>query len=1031
MKSEDTLVFDDSFNSKHYNLDCKKVYLIQEVKFQEKVEYFKLKPIVDKESVGWIKAEDGIKVLNTIPQKVTIKESDPDFLLTIEDLSKSKLYTKRFITVFNNNIYYALFYKQDFVGMVNAESLDYGNIKSVKFTFKNEISQIYNQPDLSSPVRFNHYNRTFTASAHFNLSGDRIIGFRFGEKIFWANASDLDINLEDIQKDRSFNKKDLIIEYNKNSIRANPEEYYRIDKVFDTSKNIDKIINDFTSINSGSKLYKPFDINIGIICDEFMYYALKDSANIDYIPFNENMVVNKDYDLVIVVSSWRGIDESWQYIANPKGSKRKILNDLLDEYNNLEIPTVFYSKEDPVNYERFVSIAKHCKYIYTSAKEMIETYIKDTGNTNVDYMQFSINPKYHNPIGKDFTKIYNHNQVIFAGSWMKKYPIRNQETKEIFEGVNQSSKNLNIIDRNYLRELHDYQFPYYLAPNISKTLNHESLMKLHKATSWGINLNSVKYSSTMFANRVYELQAMGNLIISNYSMGVNNEFPYISMVHNQEDVLRTLDSTTEKEKLEVIAKSISEVMLNHTAYHRMNKFLQKEQYVKNLDKPSILVIGENEKSRQSFDQQFYPSKHFIIQDEINENVIMDYDFVTFFSENYFYEENYLRNILSGFAYTNADVIEMTHNKTYNFKETVEFNKYLSLIDTQNYFNVKKIFEIPLIEVEQRKENFGKLVEEKILSVIIPIYNNGKYLEDKCFRSLKRSSIFNKMEIIMIDDGSTDKETLKVIKRLRRRNPEIVYHRFPEGSGSASRPRNKGIEMVRTKYLTFLDPDNEASGDGYKYLLDELLSDEDLDLVLGNVIKEDNSKKTLLNYHYYVVTNNEGENIVHNPKDFLIKANLRAHSIQALIVKTDILQDNHLKMIEGAAGQDTMFFQELILQTSKFKSIPYVIHIYYAAVDGSVTTTIKKSFFDKYLVLEKERVPFLKKHDIYDIYVNQRFPYYFVNWYYKRLSSVPENEYEYVITILREILDMYIESYDYGDEVFNSILNEVFNLKINN
>ena len=49
-------------------------------------------------------------------------------------------------------------------------------------------------------------------------------------------------------------------------------------------------------------------------------------------------------------------------------------------------------------------------------------------------------------------------------------------------------------------------------------------MNTHRLFRWAINVNSVKYSETMFANRVYELQAMGNLLLTNYSMGVNNKF---------------------------------------------------------------------------------------------------------------------------------------------------------------------------------------------------------------------------------------------------------------------------------------------------------------------------------------------------------------------------------------------------------------------------------------------------------------------------------------------------------------------------
>ena len=83
--------------------------------------------------------------------------------------------------------------------------------------------------------------------------------------------------------------------------------------------------------------------------------------------------------------------------------------------------------------------------------------------------------------------------------------------------------------------------------------------------------------------------------------------------------------------------------------------------------------------------------------------------------------------------------------------------------------------------------YGQNNRNKKLSVIIPIHNNGTYLEDKCMRSLRRSSIFKEMEIIFVNDGSTDSETISIINRLRRRYPDIVYYAYEEGSGSASRP----------------------------------------------------------------------------------------------------------------------------------------------------------------------------------------------------------------------------------------------------
>src|SRR5699024_9999371 len=169
-----------------------------------------------------------------------------------------------------------------------------------------------------------------------------------------------------------YNIEDVRKEYYINSIRADNSEYYSVNQKFNTTDKLRGIIQNFSDTDTDSRLYKPINIHIGIICDEFMYYSLKDSANIEYIPFEENIKVNPKYDIVLVVSSWSGIDNSWHYVANPQGDKRQILINMLDKYNTMGIPTVFYSKEDPVNYHRFISIAEHCKYIYTSAVEVIE-----------------------------------------------------------------------------------------------------------------------------------------------------------------------------------------------------------------------------------------------------------------------------------------------------------------------------------------------------------------------------------------------------------------------------------------------------------------------------------------------------------------------------------------------------------------------------------------------------------------------------------------------------------------------------------
>ena len=46
----------------------------------------------------------------------------------------------------------------------------------------------------------------------------------------------------------------------------------------------------------------------------------------------------------------------------------------------------------------------------------------------------------------------------------------------------------------------------------------------------------------MFANRVYELQALGNIMLSNYSVGVNNKFPNVFLIHDKREIKDILNA---------------------------------------------------------------------------------------------------------------------------------------------------------------------------------------------------------------------------------------------------------------------------------------------------------------------------------------------------------------------------------------------------------------------------------------------------------------------------------------------------------
>ena len=77
----------------------------------------------------------------------------------------------------------------------------------------------------------------------------------------------------------------------------------------------------------------------------------------------------------------------------------------------------------------------------------------------------------------------------------------------------------------------------------------------------------------------------------------------------------------------------------------------------------------------------------------------------------------------------------------------------------------------------------------------------------------------------------------IIKRIEEEHDNVKTYYFNDGgSGSASRPRNKGAELASAPFITYLDPDNEAVNDGYATLLQVLTDDSTLDMAIGNMLK---------------------------------------------------------------------------------------------------------------------------------------------------------------------------------------------------
>lgn len=168
------------------------------------------------------------------------------------------------------------------------------------------------------------------------------------------------------------------IEYLKHREKVSDKNYF--DKI---KKRVDGIPD-----SNGCRYYNKINVNIGIIADEFLMNSYHGVANFIYItPQNYKEYIGK-LDLFLVVTTWKGLNMEWKGLGNPKIRKiRNQLFDIIKEYKDSGTITVFYSKEDPVNYDIFKELATKCEYIFTTCEEIVDEYKVYCKNENVDVLR--------------------------------------------------------------------------------------------------------------------------------------------------------------------------------------------------------------------------------------------------------------------------------------------------------------------------------------------------------------------------------------------------------------------------------------------------------------------------------------------------------------------------------------------------------------------------------------------------------------------------------------------------------------------
>ncbi|MQA84666.1 MAG: methyltransferase domain-containing protein [Streptosporangiales bacterium] len=316
------------------------------------------------------------------------------------------------------------------------------------------------------------------------------------------------------------------------------------------------------------------DMTVAVILDEFSATALRyEWRQVEPGRADWREVLEREQPwLLFVESTWQGNGGRWTgQLEGPKAPGRE-LRELVSWCRGRGIPTVFWNKEDPSNFDRFLEAAKLFDWVFTVDGDCIPRYREALGHDRIRVLPFAAQPRLHNPISLPGGRRYG---VAFGGMYFShRHPERAEQMRTLLEPAREFG--LHIFSR-HLGGDSRYQFPSEYDGHVVGSLPYRRMLAAYRSYRVFLNVNSVTESPTMCARRIFELSACGTPILSGHSRAIEEMFgDLVATARTQEEARALLGMLLASPHLRDRQTHLAmrEVFARHTYTHRVGTVLE-------------------------------------------------------------------------------------------------------------------------------------------------------------------------------------------------------------------------------------------------------------------------------------------------------------------------------------------------------------------------------------------------------------------------------------------------------------------------
>lgn len=272
-----------------------------------------------------------------------------------------------------------------------------------------------------------------------------------------------------------------------------------------------------------------------------------------------------------------------------------------------------------------------------------------------------------------------------------------------------------------------------------------------------------------------------------------------------------------------------------------------------------------------------------------------------------------------------------------------------------------------------------------LSIVIPIYNSGIYLE-RCLNSIVNQSREG-IELILVDDGSTD-DSPEICDRFSKQYPFIkVLHQKNMGQSGA---RNKGMELAAGKWISFVDSDDYVADDFIQQIFGNMepevdfLLFETLDIDAGEMVETKNRGTGRVQYYgeaerdLFVKSSFMGRSVMEGCK-------IGLNSAHGMVYRRSMLKEHDILFKMGVEiGEDMLFNLQVYQCFYRTKCIGRIIYYYLYNADSIINRykphydEIIQSYIDEitpWLDLHPEYKPYHSSYRLHDIIMYMKYDFF--------------------------------------------------------